>query len=56
MQDNFNTASGWVLFSGIIALGLTSLSGKYFHADKHERPETMGYAIEGVAEEGAEVA
>jgi cytochrome c len=52
MQDNFNTASGWVLFSGIIALGLTSLSGKYFHADKPERPETMGYPIEGVVEEG----
>jgi cytochrome c len=52
MQDRFNTAAGWVLFSGIVALGLTSLSGKYFHADKPERPEQMGYPIEGVVEEG----
>ena len=53
MSDRFNTTAGWVLFSGIVALGLASLSGHYFRADKHNRPEKMGFAIEGVAEEGA---
>ncbi|WP_394729778.1 c-type cytochrome [Altererythrobacter sp. GH1-8] len=48
MDDRFNTAAGWVLFAGIIALGLSILSGKYFHADKAERPEVMGYPIAGV--------
>lgn len=53
MDDRFNTAAGWVLFAGIIALGLSVLSGKYFHADKPERPEKIGYQIEGVEAEGA---
>lgn len=53
MDDRFNTAAGWVLFAGIVALGLSVLSGKYFHADKAERPEELGYKIEGVVEEGA---
>ena len=53
MQDRFNTAAGWVLFSGIVALGLSSVSAKYFQADKPHRPHEMGYPIEGVAEEGA---
>ena len=55
MDDRFNTAAGWALFAGIIALGFSSLSGKYFGADKHHRPEKMGFAIEGVesAEGGA---
>lgn len=52
MDDRFNTIAGWVLFAGIIALGLSILSGKYFHADKGERPEVMGYPIEGVVAEG----
>jgi len=52
MDDRFNTIAGWALFGGIVALGLSSLSGHYFLADKHERPETMGYAIEGVEAEG----
>lgn len=52
MQDRFNTAAGWVLFSGIIALGLSSVSAKYFRGDNPHRPETMGYPIEGVVEEG----
>jgi len=50
VNDRFNTVSGWALFGGIVALGLSSLSGHYFLADKHERPETMGYAIAGVEE------
>lgn len=39
------------MFGGIVALGLSSLSGHYFLADKEHRPEKMGYAIEGVEEE-----
>ncbi len=54
MDDNFNTIAGWTLFGGIVALGLSSLSGHYFLADKDHRPEKMGYVIEGVeAEAGA---
>lgn len=52
MDDRFNTAAGWVLFSGIVALGLSSVSSKYFHGDKPERPEAMGFMPEGVVEEG----
>ena len=52
MDNRFNTIAGWVLFSGIVALGLSVLSGKYFHADKHERPETLGFVIEGAESEG----
>jgi cytochrome c len=54
MDDTFNTTAGWALFSGIVALGLTSLSSHYFNADKPHRPHHMGYEIEGVVEEGAE--
>ncbi len=53
MSDRFNTIAGWTLFSAIVAVGLSSVSGHYFRADKHNRPEKMGFAIEGVAEEGA---
>ena len=52
MDDRFNTAAGWTLFAGIIALGLSSISAKYFGADKPHRPHDMGYPIEGVEEEG----
>ena len=54
MNDNFNTASGWVLFAGIVALGSSIASGLYFHADKPEHSEEMGYFIEGEAEGGAD--
>lgn len=62
MDDRNNTVAGWALFSGIVALGLSSLSAHYFLADKSERPEKMGYEIAGVvsseggatAEEGIE--
>lgn len=50
MDDRFNTIAGWVLFAGIIALGASTLSYKYF---KGERPEQLGYVIEGVEVEGA---
>lgn len=52
MDDRFNTIAGWTLFGGIVALGLSSLSGHYFLADKEHRPEKMGYVIEGVEAEG----
>lgn len=52
MDDRFNTIAGWALFAGIVGLGLTSISGMYFFADRPHRPDTMGYAIEGVVEEG----
>lgn len=53
MNDRFNTIAGWTLFGGIVALGLSSLSSHFFLADKSERPEKMGYAIAGVAADGA---
>ena len=54
MDDKFNTTAGWALFSGIVALGLASISSHYFSADKPHRPHHMGYAIEGVVEEGGD--
>lgn len=48
MDDRFNTIAGWALFAGIVGLGLSSISHKYFEADKNHRPEKMGYEIEGV--------
>ncbi|MBB4837609.1 cytochrome c [Sphingomonas kyeonggiensis] len=55
MDNRFNTIAGWALAGGIAALGLSIASGMYFHA---ERPEHMGYVIEGVEEasEGGAVA
>jgi len=41
---------------GIIALGFSILSGKYFQADNPASPETPGYFIEGAAEEGGAAA
>lgn len=52
MSDRTNTIFGWVLFAGIIALGLSILSGKYFQAGNNHDGE-FGYAIQGVVEEGA---
>jgi cytochrome c len=49
MGDRFNTIAGWVLAGCIAALGLSIVSGMIF---KQERPEKMGYAVEGVAEGG----
>ena len=53
MDDRFNTAAGWLLFAGIIGLGLSSVSSKYFHGDGGEPPEEGGYPVEG-AVAGAE--
>jgi cytochrome c len=49
MDDRFNTIAGWVLGAGIVALGATIVTGEIF---KPERPEKMGYPIEGVEAEG----
>ncbi|MGE4409834.1 MAG: cytochrome c family protein [Sphingomonadales bacterium] len=49
MDDRFNTFAGWALFAGIVALGGGIVFGKMFHS---ERPEHMGYVIEGVEAEG----
>ncbi|MGE4432211.1 MAG: cytochrome c family protein [Sphingobium sp.] len=49
MDDRFNTFAGWALFAGIIALGGGIVSAKIFHS---ERPENLGYVIEGVEADG----
>ena len=49
MDDRFKTIAGWVLFAGIVALGSSIVAGEIFHC---ERPEKMGYPIEGVVVEG----
>ncbi len=49
--DLFNTAAGWILFAGIVGLGFSILSGKYFHGDDPQRPEQLGYVIEGAIED-----
>lgn len=54
--DLFNTAAGWVLFAAGLGLGLSILSGKYFHGDDPQRPEQLGYVIEGVVEESGTAA
>ena len=52
MDDRFNTAAGWALFAGIIALGGSIVSGMYFAADKHADVEEPGFFIQGEAEDG----
>ena len=47
MDNRFNTIAGWVLGAGIVALGASILTAELFHA---ERPERMGYPIEGVSD------
>ena len=49
MDNRFNTVAGWALAGGVVALGLSIVSGMIFHS---ERPEHMGYVIEGVEEGG----
>ena len=50
MNDRSNTIAGWVLFAGIVGLGTSIVAGEYFHA---ERPEKMGYEVQGVEAVGA---
>ncbi|HEX8215231.1 MAG TPA: cytochrome c family protein [Allosphingosinicella sp.] len=49
MDNRTNTIAGWVLGAGIVALGASIVTGEVFKA---ERPEKMGYPIEGVEMEG----
>jgi cytochrome c len=49
MDNRSNTIAGWVLGAGIVALGASIVSGEMFH---QERPEKMGYPIEGVVIKG----
>ena len=51
MDNRFNTIAGWVLGAGIVALGGSIVTGELFH---DERPEKMGYPIEGVSDAGEE--
>ena len=51
MKDSNNTVAGWVLFAGIVALGGSLVSGEIFNK---ERPEKLGYPIEGVEAEAGE--
>ena len=53
MADRFNTIAGWTLFSGIVALGLSSFAGHYFEAGKFKKPEKAGYKIAGVSDDEA---
>lgn len=53
MDDRANTIAGWVLAAGIVALGTTIVTGEVYRS---ERPETMGYAVQGVEEEGGAAA
>lgn len=43
MNNETNTFFGWVLFAGVIALGLSAISTRVFHL---EAPENPGYVIE----------
>ncbi|GAB5349166.1 c-type cytochrome [Alteriqipengyuania sp. 357] len=56
MKDDRNTAFGWILFSGVIALGAASVSSMYFHGDDGELPEGAdpGFFIQAAEEEGGE--
>lgn len=53
MDNRNNIMMGWALGAGIVALGLSYMTGQYF--DGHA-PETPGYAIAGAASGAATVA
>jgi cytochrome c len=50
MDNRMNTIAGWVLGAGIVLLGASLVTGEMFRA---QRPDVMGFPIEGVEEEGA---
>jgi cytochrome c len=50
MDSRTNTIAGWTLGACAAALGLSIVGSMVFHDG---RPDKMGYAIEGVEEEGA---
>ena len=45
MSDRLNTIFGWILAAGIVALGLSAISSRIYHADRPEAPELAGYEI-----------
>jgi cytochrome c len=49
MDNRTNTIAGWVLGACGVALGLSIVGGMVFHGEK---PEKMGYPIEGASAEG----
>ena len=49
MDNRTNMIAMMALFGLIVALGGTIVAGEYFHG---ERPEKMGYVVEGVEAEG----
>jgi cytochrome c len=51
MTDRLNTIFGWLLFAGVVALLLRFVVGMVI--PDTERPEQLGYVIEGVAADGA---
>ncbi len=51
MDSRSNVIAMMVLGAGIVALGSSIVAGEMFH---NERPEKMGYVVEGVEEEGGE--
>lgn len=51
MDDRFNTIAMMALGAAVVALGGTIVSGEYFRGEK---PETPGYVVEGVVDEGAD--
>lgn len=56
-MSNTNTIFGWVLASGIVALGMTSVSSKYFQADSPQVHDGhYGYVIEAGEEGGGAAA
>ena len=54
MSDRLNTIFGWLLGAGVVALLLRFLVG--FAIPDTERPEELGYVIQGVEEEGGAAA
>jgi cytochrome c len=54
MTDRLNTIFGWLLFAGVVALLMRFFVGLIM--PDAERPEQLGYVIQGVAEEGAAAA
>ncbi len=50
MSDRLNTIFGWLLFAGVVALLLRFVASLLI--PEVERPEQLGYVIEGAEEEG----
>jgi cytochrome c len=55
MDDRSNTIAGWVLAGGVVALGLSIVTGMYFNGKAPEK-EGFAIAVEDVAGAGAAAA